>query len=80
MKKAAVPSILVAVVLLAVAVIAEAQQPKKVPRIGYLSASIQLVIRPFRGNSAGSARAWLHRRTEHRHRVPICGGEARSVS
>ena len=37
MKKAAVSSILVAVVLLAVAVIAEAQQPKKVPRIGYLS-------------------------------------------
>jgi hypothetical protein len=36
MKKAAVPSILIAVVLLAVAVIAEAQQPKKVPRIGYL--------------------------------------------
>jgi len=38
MKKAAVPSILIAVVLLAVAVIAEAQQSKKVPRIGYLSA------------------------------------------
>ena len=38
MKKAAVPSILVAVVLLAVAVIAEAQQPKKVYRIGYLQA------------------------------------------
>ena len=38
MKKAAVPSILVAAVLLAVAVIAHAQQPKKVPRIGYLSA------------------------------------------
>ena len=38
MKKAAVPSILVAVVLLALGVIAEAQQPKKVPRIGYLSA------------------------------------------
>ena len=37
MKRAAVPSILVAVVLVAVAVIAEAQQPKKVPRIGYLS-------------------------------------------
>ena len=37
MKKAAVPSILVAVVLLALGVIAEAQQPKKVPRIGYLS-------------------------------------------
>ena len=37
MKKAAVPSILVAVVLLTVVVIAEAQQPKKLPRIGYLS-------------------------------------------
>ena len=37
MKKAAVPSILIAVVLLALGVIAEAQQPKKVPRIGYLS-------------------------------------------
>jgi putative tryptophan/tyrosine transport system substrate-binding protein len=39
MKRAAVPSILVAVVLLAVAVIAEAQQPKKVPRIGFLAPS-----------------------------------------
>jgi putative ABC transport system substrate-binding protein len=38
MKRAAVPSILVAV-LLALGVIAEAQQPKKVPRIGYLSSS-----------------------------------------
>jgi ABC-type uncharacterized transport system substrate-binding protein len=37
MKKAAMPSILVAVVLLALGVTAEAQQPKKVPRIGYLS-------------------------------------------
>src|SRR6266511_4864508 len=36
MKKAGVLSILV---LLAVAVIAEAQQPTKVPRIGYLSAT-----------------------------------------
>ena len=36
MKKAAVPSILIAVVLLALAVIADAQQPKKVPRIGIL--------------------------------------------
>jgi putative ABC transport system substrate-binding protein len=38
MKKAAVPSILVAVVLLALGVTAEAQQPEKVPRIGYLLA------------------------------------------
>src|SRR5882724_9035526 len=39
MKKAAVPSILLAVVLLALGVIAEAQPPKKVPRIGYLGAA-----------------------------------------
>jgi putative tryptophan/tyrosine transport system substrate-binding protein len=37
MSKAGVLSILFAVVVLAVAVIAEAQQPKKVSRIGYLS-------------------------------------------
>ena len=37
MKKAGVLSILFLVVLLAVAVIAQAQQPKKVPRIGFLS-------------------------------------------
>jgi len=37
MKKAAVPSILAVVVLLVLGVTAEAQQPKKVPRIGYLS-------------------------------------------
>jgi putative ABC transport system substrate-binding protein len=37
MKKAAVPSILVAVVLLVLGVTAEAQQPKKIPLIGYLS-------------------------------------------
>ena len=35
MKKAAALSILVAVILLAVAVIAETQQPKKVPRENY---------------------------------------------
>src|SRR6266478_4140242 len=36
MKKAAVLSILVALAVLSVAVVAEAQQPKKVPRIGLL--------------------------------------------
>jgi hypothetical protein len=36
-KRAAVLSIFVTVVLLGIEVIAEAQQPKKVPRIGYLS-------------------------------------------
>jgi putative tryptophan/tyrosine transport system substrate-binding protein len=39
MKRAAVPSVLVAVVLLAVAAIAEAQQPGKIPRIGFLIGS-----------------------------------------
>jgi putative ABC transport system substrate-binding protein len=39
MKKAAVPSILVAMVLLAVAVIADAQQPGKIFRIGFLDGS-----------------------------------------
>jgi putative tryptophan/tyrosine transport system substrate-binding protein len=38
MKKAAVPSILVAVVQLAVGVIAEAQQPKSIPLVGVLVA------------------------------------------
>src|SRR5262245_6525583 len=36
MKKAAMPSVLVVVVLLAVAAMAEAQQPAKVPRVGFL--------------------------------------------
>ena len=36
MKKAGLSSILIAVVLLAVGVIAEAQQPTKIPRIGFL--------------------------------------------
>jgi putative ABC transport system substrate-binding protein len=39
MKKAGLSSILIGVVLLAVAVMAEAQQPKKVPRIGFLTAT-----------------------------------------
>ena len=41
MKKTVVPSILIAVVLLALRVTAEAQQPKKVPRIGYLAPTNQ---------------------------------------
>jgi putative tryptophan/tyrosine transport system substrate-binding protein len=39
MKKASVVSILLGVAVLALAAIAEAQQPKKIPRIGYLSSS-----------------------------------------
>jgi ABC-type uncharacterized transport system substrate-binding protein len=41
MKKAVVPSILVVVVLLALGVIAEAQQPKKIPRIGFLQRRVK---------------------------------------
>jgi len=52
MKRAAVPSILIAAILLAVAVIAEAQQPGKIPRIGYLTGTslsgIANRIEPFR--------------------------------
>ena len=39
MKKASAPSILVAMMLLAVGVTAQAQQPKKIPRVGFLSAT-----------------------------------------
>ena len=47
MKKAVVPSILVAVVLLALGVIAEAQQPKKVPRVGLLISASPAVTAPY---------------------------------
>jgi ABC-type uncharacterized transport system substrate-binding protein len=41
MKRAAVLSVGVAVVMLTVAVMVEAQQPTKIPRIGYLSSTDQ---------------------------------------
>jgi putative ABC transport system substrate-binding protein len=40
MRKAGVLSILLVVVLLAVAVVAEAQQPKKIPRVGFLAQKV----------------------------------------
>ena len=46
MKKAAVPSILIAVVLLALGVMAEAQEPGKMPKIGFLSSGP--ATRPWR--------------------------------
>jgi hypothetical protein len=58
MKRAAVPSILVAVMLLAVAVIAEAQQPKKVHRIGYLSAG-NLTSESSRAEAIRLAAMWM---------------------
>ena len=49
MKKAAVPSILVAVVLLAVAVIAEAQQPESPPhRVSWIEALLPVARSSWR--------------------------------
>jgi len=85
MKKAAVTSILVAV-LLALGVTAEAQQPKKVPRIGYLSNSgpatestrsepIRLALRE-RGYIEGKNIAIEYRYAEgKRDRVPELAAE-----
>jgi putative ABC transport system substrate-binding protein len=47
MKRAAVRSILIAVVLLVLGVIAEAQEPKKVPRIGVILPAFSSVSLPF---------------------------------
>jgi hypothetical protein len=58
MKKAAVPSILVAVVLLALGVIAEAQQPRKLPRIGYLS-SYDPATESTRSEAVRLAAMWM---------------------
>src|SRR5262245_64287860 len=46
MKRAAVPSILGVVVLLAVAVIAEAHQPARIPRIGILAGASASNVSP----------------------------------
>ena len=68
MKKVGWSSILVAAVLLAVAVLAEAQQPTKIPRIGYLAAdSPSADLGPHRGIPAGSARAWVRGGEKHCH-------------
>jgi putative ABC transport system substrate-binding protein len=86
MKRAAVPSILVAVVLLAVAVTAEAQQSKKVPKLGYLSAqdpvtdsaraeAIRLALRE-RGHIEGQNIATEYRYAEGKFdRVPELAAE-----
>jgi putative ABC transport system substrate-binding protein len=86
MKRAAFLSILVTVVLLAVAVIAEAQQPKKVSRLGYLSntdpasestrsETIRLALRQ-RGYIEGQNIAIEYRYAEgKRDRLPELAGE-----
>ena len=68
MKRAAVPSILVAVVLLAVAGIVEAQQPKKVRGIGFLaSGSPFLYLIQPQGFPAGAPRIRLSKGCKHHH-------------
>ena len=64
----------------ALLVLLEAQQPAKVPRIGYLTAvSPSTVSRPHRGIPAGAARTWLRGGEKHCHRVSICRGKTRSA-
>ena len=68
MKRAAVPSILVAVLLLALAVIAEAQQPVNIPRIGCLAGpSLSSQLPRTSCIPAGAARTWLCGRKKHCH-------------
>jgi len=86
MRKAGFLSILFVVVLLAVAVIAQAQQPKKVPRIGYLSSfdpalestrseAIRLALRE-RGHIEGQNIATEYRYAEgKRDRFPELAAE-----
>ena len=53
---------------LALVHLAEAQQPKKVPRIGYLTGCLPFHYRgPHRGIPAGSARAWVRGGEKHCH-------------
>ena len=54
---------------------AEAPQPKKIPRIGYLSMTFQLLFHPFRGNWLASCASVVLSKSEHRHRVPDIGGK-----
>ena len=54
-------------VILASALIAHAQQPRKVPRIGYLTGARLPLTRPARGIPARSARAWVRGGEKHCH-------------
>jgi hypothetical protein len=68
MKKTAALSILVVAVLLSVAVIAVAQQPAKIPRIGYLVGSFVSSAR-YEAFPAGTARARVCGRKKYYHRM-----------
>jgi hypothetical protein len=63
------------------AVFAEAQQPAKVSRIGYLLAGDPTTdSNRFEAIRLALRELGYYRRTEHRHRAPICGGKTRSAT
>ena len=76
MKKAAVPSILVAVVLLAVGVIAEAQQTKKVPLIDFLDSGTPSSSLG-RAEALRLAGAWVRGGKQYPNRVSLWRGKTR---
>ena len=58
---------------------AEAQQPRKVARIGLSIAILAFRYRALApGIPARSPRPRMGRGKEHQHRVPLCGGQTRS--
>ena len=79
MNKRKLGSFALCVMLIALGFPAEAQQPKKVSRIGYYRLVDPEILSPPAQSQFGwgFARTGLHRRTEHRYRVPRWGGEAR---
>ena len=61
-------SILLVIAVMGVGAKVDAQQPTKIPRIGFLITSSAAVIRTAHGYvPAGSARAWLRGGEKHRH-------------
>ena len=62
---------LVGAMLFALCVSAQAQQPKKVPRIGYLGNTISTSATDVKAFRERLRELGLHRRAEHYNRVPV---------
>jgi len=60
--------------------LAEAQQPKKVPRIGFLTAISSASMSPVWRHSGKSARARISGREKYCYWVSLCRGKTRSSS
>ena len=59
----------------------EAQQPKKVYRIGYLqTSSREQLLHLYQGVQGGNARPRLRRGSGHHVRAPFCGRKAGTTS